>query len=479
MRKKYKEQKLKVYFEGNASEDVTGSMYFVDGENSKILLECGLSQTNNILADYRANTQKPKNFKIKELDYIFVMHNHADHSLRLPYLYKHGCKAKIIVPKGFISLFEIMAKDSAFIMEKDSEYLTKRHKKYFEPIYTEEDVYNCIQYMIEIDSTNKVELDKNISFRFTPAGHIINSMQLELWVKHCNKIKKIAYTSDLGNMSLPKYYSGKFNKMYNADLLIGECTYCNQKKRVSMRNRNTDLQKMKTIVLETMAKNGRVLITVFALNRTQNIITFLYELLYNEKDFTQKILIDSPLATKISKLFQEELLSDDDLEKWNKVCEWENLHFIEEYNESKFYRNSSEPLVVLACSGMLVGNGRSIQWLKEILGKRNSHIIFVGYTAENSLARKIQNEKATRNFTIDGCVRKNLANITDLKSFSSHMQKIDLLNYYGDFNADKIALVHGNKKDKLKFAEELKEKRSENNRTGKVIVVQKGFYVSI
>lgn len=79
---------------------VTGSMVFIETEDHKILVDAGLHQSNSKYDDFIINKRKYKEFKAKEIDYIFISHNHSDHFCLLPKLYKEGCRAKIIVSSG-------------------------------------------------------------------------------------------------------------------------------------------------------------------------------------------------------------------------------------------------------------------------------------------------------------------------------------------------------------------------------------------
>ena len=104
----------------------------------KILLECGLFQSNSLKNDYKINSRR-FDFKPSEIDYIFLEHLHIDHCGLIPRLYANGCEAKIIVPKGSKELFKIMAHDSAFIMSRDIETLQRKYKMDVSPIYTSDD----------------------------------------------------------------------------------------------------------------------------------------------------------------------------------------------------------------------------------------------------------------------------------------------------------------------------------------------------
>lgn len=133
---------------------------------------------------------------------------------------------------------------------------------------------------------------------------------------------------------------------------------------------------------------------------------------------------------------------------------------------------SSEPCVSLSASGFITA-GRSRQWVKTLLPNYKAHIIFVGYSSENSLASKIKHGKSQKTITIDGKPYPNRCSITDLHSFSGHMQRNDLLSYYSNIECEKICLVHGDFKAKCEFAKELQDCISNKNKSSKVISVNK------
>lgn len=464
--------KIRVRFIGGNSEDVTGSAILIEVSNYKILLEFGLFQSNNIYEDYEINNRR-LDFKPSEIDYIFLNHAHADHSLLVPRLYANGCKAKIITPKGATSLFEIMASDSAFIMSKDVEVISKKKKEPVAPIYIKDDVLESLKFFEEYPMDETIKLNDNISFRFTPSGHIINAAQLELWLSRNNQTKKILYTSDLGNISVPKHYANTFKPIEFANLVIAESTYGSpDKKSVTMKTREKDLEKIKAIVQNVCINDGhKVLIPIFALDRSQNILTCLYDIFGSYKDFNIPILIDSPLTIKLFNLYPS-LLCGSELEKFTEVMAWENIKFINSYEESIEWQNKKEPAIILAASGFMTA-GRSKQWAKVLLPKSREHILFVGYSSETSLAGRIKHGGEQKTVSIDGRPYANRCGITSLLSFTSHIQHDDMIDYYSGIRCEKIALVHGNFKGKIDFAKELREVISSRNNTSKVLAVNR------
>lgn len=194
--------KIKISFVGESANDVTGSCVHIQTSNRQILLECGSFQScGSTLENYKINN-KHFDFKPKEINYVFMMHNHVDHIGLIPKLYKNGCTSKIIAPIGTKPIAEILLRDSAHIMDTDAIELSEKFKRDYTPIYTESDVDRCLKYYTEYPIGEMIQLDEYIKFRFIPSGHILNSAQLELWVTEGNVTKKIGYTSDLGNIHI-------------------------------------------------------------------------------------------------------------------------------------------------------------------------------------------------------------------------------------------------------------------------------------
>jgi metallo-beta-lactamase family protein len=259
--------------------------------------------------------------------------------------------------------------------------------------------------------------------------------------------------------------------------LIGETTYARESRIANQKMRNKDLEKLEAAIWQTCIEDGaRVLIPVFANDRCQNMITILYDLFGDNDEFDMPVLIDSPMAIKICHEYTE-LLEGEDLEKWKKVLSWKNLHFVKDAIDSKEWRESQQPVVVLASSGMCV-KGRSVGWIGNMLSHSYDRIIFCGFAAENSLAATIKEGKQ-KTITVSGRRVANRCQITDLHSFSSHMQYDSLLKTYGAVECEKIVLVHGQMDGKIEFAKELQEEVSKNNNTSKVIICNKKYVLSL
>lgn len=469
--------KIKISFVGPAADDVTGSCIWIKTPDRQIILECGLHQScRSILENFKINNTHFE-FKPKEVNYLFVMHNHADHLCLAPRLYAKGCTAQMIMPQGSQQIAEILLRDSANIMKMDAEELSKKFKRDYNPIYTEGDVDVCLRHYTEYPIGEIIALDEYVKFRFIPSGHILNSAQIELWVTCGNLTKKIVYTSDLGNVHIKKYYTNTFEPTSKCDVLIGETTYAHTTKIASMKVREKDLEKLESAIRQTCIEDkARVLLPVFANDRCQNMLTYLYDIFGHDKSFDIPILVDSPMAQRCCIAYGA-MLEGEATRKWKEVLAWKNICFVEDHIESRGWRDANCPVVVLASSGMLV-KGRSVGWAYDMLPKAKDRIIFCGFSAEGSIGAIIKEGKQ-KSITISGKRRANRCQVTNLLSFTSHMQRDSLLHYYGSVQCEKIILVHGEMQGKIDFAKDLQEEISKNDNTSKVVVAQKGYTLSL
>lgn len=463
--------KIRVRFIGKSSTDVTGSCTVIEYEGKKILIECGLYQGGTDLEQYNINKSLFKKGRVKcsVVDYIVAGHCHADHTQLISLAVKEGFRGQILMPYGSKEIYSVMAIDSCNIMSRTAEDLSKRLKREYLPIYSEDDVKLSIELLRELPILEKIRLDDTLEIRFVPSGHIANACQIELWIKNNGNVKHILYTSDLGNRIVKQYYVKPYQQVQKSNLVIGECTYGEKGRSTTKKDREKDLEKVDSVIKSTCIDNSKkVLIPIFSLHRAQTILTMLWEM-YNDKDwFKIPILLDSPLAIKLTEIYKKQFSDNTNI---NNVLEWKNVKFLKEFQETEHWAKNNQPCIFLSASGMMVA-GRSKFVASQLLPNKDNHIIFVGYSVENSLASKIKSKK-TKTLKIDGKHVPCRCGITDLRSFSSHATYENLIETYTSGNFDKIALVHGNFNTKLSFCQDLQKELSKRNKTSRVICVNK------
>lgn len=452
-----------VSFIGNSSVDVTGSMHLIRFKKYVSIFDCGLIQLNDPLSSHRANAEQLKKIKPTEIDYIFLSHCHIDHSGLIPALFARGCHAHVYVPTGSIPFLKLLWYDSMKIMQSDCLKMQNKHGVKVSPFYNEEDIEKALNRCIEVNYESPYKINSDMEFTYYSAGHIIHSAQIYLVLKQGSIIKRVGYTGDIGGNSTKRYIDPKQTLPF-CDVLIGENTYNIPTRPNKPRDKFKDMEKISSVASEY----NKILIPVFSLQRCQELVTLLYEMWEaSALDHDIPIYIDSPLAQKICAIWDDE----DDGELWNRVWHWKNLHVINEWAESVALQNSHDHCIILCSSGFLNG-GRVVSHLKTVLPNRNNHILFVGYAGENNLASQIK--EGQKQVIVDGESIDNLANITELRSFSSHANYEELMEYYSEVRFNKLAIVHGEYFSKVEFCKTLQNKLSAQNKTSKVVCVNSG-----
>lgn len=440
-----------------------------------------IQDNSTILENYKANSAILNKIKSKSIEMVIVGHLHCDHIALIPMLFARGnTQARIIVPKNSTSILREMWYDCCYINQRDVETLNRRDDKSYTPLYTENEVEQALSHVEEIEVGNIISLDDNVSIRYTPAGHILCSCQTEVFINGGSHTRKILFTSDLGNTMIEdrKIFVEPFQKVNSANIVLGECTYGRRKGSMSKKDIELDRLKMKTVINQYCVDgHHRVLIPTFSLDRMPFIIGELYQIFGKDENFKIPILVDSPLANRLLDCYSS-ILEGDKKEKFDEMMSWKNIQRIITPEDSKAAIGDSSPKVILASSGMLTA-GRSLRWVQNILPKQEDCILFVGYAGGDTLAGKIKNCREQKTININGKPFKNKCQIVDLHSYSSHMQRKDLLNYYKGINTEKIYLVHGDTQARLEFKEDLEKEFEKCLKSTRVVIVNKGTKIKL
>jgi len=466
---------------GYSAQKVTGSCNIINWDNTTIAVELGgIQEGHTILSNYNMNKEMLSKIKPQQLDYIFVCHNHFDHIGLIPSVFSNGkCNAKIIVPTGSRLILQEMWMDSVKIMKKDCEYLSKKFNRCYKPFYTEEETNVALNQIVEFESDEVFKITDELSFRYTPAGHIMLSQQLELFVSINNHTSKILITSDLGNAITEdnRIFVENFKSISKSNIVIGESTYGLKSKRNTKKDLEKDFSKIKSVIEQFCIEcNNRVLIPTFSLDKTPIMIWILYEM-FKDKDFNIPIIVDSPLAIRLLRHYSS-ILQGDKKKKFDDMMNWKNLRLITEYEESAACIEDKSPKVIISSGGMLQ-SGRSVQWAQNIIPYENDCILFCGYCGVDTLGWRIKHAKSQKTIKINNKVVKNRCQIVELFSFSSHMQHNELLNYYKNIQADKIYLLHGDKESRIELKEELEKELRNMCKSTKVCVVNKSTVIRL
>lgn len=434
-------------FVGGNATDVTGSCTILRFNNIKLAIDMGLIQTNNIVADYRANRDMMKRIKPKTIHGVVITHNHADHVCGLLVAIHMGMNAYIYVPQGSLPIMRIMLEDCVKIMESDSTKLQNKYRIKASPLSTLEDVDKVMCRCVEVPFNKTTEIVGGAKLTYYDAGHIINSAQAIIEFKQGYIIKRVGITGDICNE--PKSKSVRpLQPLPKCDILISECTYSDPTRCYSMKK---DRWYDEQMILTAINQYHRILIPTFAQQRLEDILEVLAKL-----GVTKRVYVDTPLGERIYKAWPEPLDYEDKL----------NLKFVQSWEESQALQVSNESCIIVASSGMLTA-GRAVCYLKYLLPSANNAVLFIGYSAENTTATEIK--QGNKTIKVDGEVVPNRAQIYSLNSFSSHSNYNQLMKYLMELDYQKVCLVHSDYESKVVFANTLQNNLIVQGKSSRVI----------
>jgi metallo-beta-lactamase family protein len=422
---------------------VTGSKYQLELDNKKVLIDCGLFQGAKEL---RLRNWDHLPVKPAEIDFIIITHAHIDHTGYLPRVLRDGFRGKIICTHATEALMKIMLKDAAKLQEEEAIFAFKRgyskHKKP-EPLFTAEDAEAVLDLVESHPLEKKVDLFPSLSVIFHNAGHILGSAFIEARIKGNSQEKTIVFSGDLGRYDDPLMYPPV--SIDHADVLLIESTYGD---RINPMQKIED--DLTTIVQEAYKNNGAIVIPAFAVGRTQNLIYYFHKLMENKSIPTLPIYIDSPMAIRVTDLYET-------LGKHISLFDAPNIQYCNTQEMSKSLNAIKNSCIIISASGMCTG-GRILHHLAHRLPRENDTFLFAGYQAEGTRGRDIlEGEKSIRVFGEDIPVN---CHVREVHGLSAHADQSELLQWLGNFKkAPKMVfMIHGEEKVMTDFAKSIEKK---------------------
>jgi len=380
----------------------------------KILIDCGLRQGGTFC---ELDNFEPFAYDPKDVTAVLVTHAHIDHTGRLAQLAKYGFKGKVFSTPPTKDFAELLLLDSEHILKKEAERCNK------EPIYSASDVervhslWEGILYH-EHFSIGPFEIE------FVNAGHILGSASIIVKAEG----KTIVFSGDLGNIPTPFIKGTEY--ITHADYALIESAY-GGRIHEGADVREQTLEKM---INEVVRDKGVVMIPAFALERTQEMIYVINDLVENKRIPRVPVFIDSPLAIKLTAVYQkysrnswyfsEEVILQ--IKGGDAIFNFPGLSLSLTRHQSMAIANVPPPKIIIAGSGMSHG-GRIVHHEKRYLSNSNNVILLVGYQAQGSLGRKILD--GDKFVEILGEEISVLAKVKSIGGYSAHADQPQLLKW--------------------------------------------------
>lgn len=398
-----------------AARTVTGSCFELAAGGSRVLVDCGLFQGSRSL---EALNYEPFAFDPSKIDAVLLTHAHLDHSGLLPRLCREGYRGPIYCTGPTADLLAEMLPDSARLQEQETERRNRRADRAdeppIEPLYTIEDAERAIALTRHVPLDRMVRVADGIDARFWNAGHILGSASIEVTAGGVHTL----FSGDLGPGN--KSFHADPEGPAGIDHVLCESTYGDRERDpVTMEERRTLLEAEVEVAL---TRGGNLVIPVFALERTQELLLDLARLINEGRLKGTQVFIDSPLASRTTRVFSRHSRELEDL-GGGEVFAHPAFHFVETVQAS-IRLNAVSGAIILAASGMCEG-GRIRHHLRANLPRRESTILFVGFQAQGTLGRAILDGAARVRISGDDVAVR--AQVRRIDSYSAHADRGELI----------------------------------------------------
>lgn len=400
-----------------AAQTVTGSCFEIASGRRRLLVDCGLFQGSRSL---EALNREPFKFNPKQLSCVLLTHAHLDHSGLLPRIVAEGFNGTIWCTKPTLDLLAVMLPDAAKIEEQEIVRRNRRADRAdeppIEPLYLLSHVEKLLGLVRTVELEEEFGPVPGVRARLWNAGHILGAASVEVTFDGVN----LLFSGDLG----PEHKSFHLDPTgpRGIDHLFCECTYGDREREpVTIEDRRKLLE---AEVKKALAKGGNLVIPVFALERTQELLFDLATLMNRGRLARTPVFVDSPLASRATAVFQQYRHDLEDVGE-AEVFRHPSFHFVESV-EASMHLKAMSGAIILAASGMCEG-GRIRYHLIDNLPRRDSTIMFVGYQAQGTLGRAIL--EGARRVRISGRDAVVRAEIRRIDSYSAHADRRELIEW--------------------------------------------------
>jgi len=355
-----------------------------------------------------------------------------------------GFRGRIYSTEPTRDLAEIIILDALKVAQAEGEVFVA-------PLCTEGDIFAMMKFFTCLKYGEEKKINESVTLRMRDAGHILGSSIMEVWLKDGDKEKKLVFSGDIGNSPAaivkdPEFISG-------ADVVFVESTYGDRLHEPKEKGREV----LKEKIEEVIQKQGTLMIPIFALERTQELLYELNNWVENKKIPYIPVFLDSPLAIKATGIYKRyvdfyDTEAKELITKGDDLFDFKGLLMVNNPSQAGVAERAAPPKIILAGSGMFEG-GKIKSYLKKYLGDSANTLLIISFQPEGSLGKRLMNGEKT--VDVDGKMMRVKADIASILSFSSHGDRLALFNWVDAVKnptPKKIFIVHGEEEAGQSFA---------------------------
>lgn len=442
-----------------AAQTVTGSRYLLDADYTRFLVECGLYHERELRVRNWDHFPVPP----ETVSAVLLSHAHLDHCGLLPKFVREGFSSPIYCTAATADIARITLLDAAKLQEEDAEFKRRRHERegrrgpYPElPLYTTADAEASFPFLSPVKYGQPVRVGEGITATLHDAGHVLGSAMIRLQVKQNAETRTVIFSGDMGGWGKPIVRDPTL--FDEADYVVIESTYGDR----ILEKPDAIADSLEEVINSTVQAGGNIVIPSFALERAQDVLYYLSQLLNQKRIPSLPVFVDSPMAISITRVFASypELFDDEMTELMRdgrSPFDFPGLKLVRTAEESKQINQVKGSAIIIAGSGMCTG-GRIKHHLVTNISRPESTILFVGYQAEGTLGRLIVG--GAEEVRILGQYYPLKARVAQINGFSAHADRDQLLKWLTALHQPprRVFVTHGESSVSLRFADAIKEK---------------------
>jgi metallo-beta-lactamase family protein len=440
-----------------AARTVTGSCHLFESASGRFLVDCGLFQGQKTLKQLNYGAFP---FRPADIDAVLLTHAHIDHSGLLPKLVRNGFSGRILATRGTIDLCSYMLPDAGSIQESEVAALNRRNaargRAEVIPIYTQADAAASLQLFTPVDYEKWVDVIPGVRARYWNAGHLLGSASIEIEFADEDASRKplrVLASGDIGPDA--KLLQPDPDAPAGFDYVLSESTYGDRERPpITPDARRVRLARE---VRDAAARKGPLLIPAFAVERTQELIVDLVDLMERGEVPSAPIFLDSPLAIRATEVFRKHASSLDSAIDVRRLLNSSQLRFTETVDESKAIAKLTGFHIIIAASGMCDA-GRIRHHLRNWLWNARATVLLTGFQAQGTLGRfLVGGASAVR---IQGNEIKVAAQIRSIDDYSGHADGSELARWIAARRPVQrgLFLVHGEERAIAGLTEHISER---------------------
>ncbi|CDK38863.1 Protein similar to polyadenylation specificity factor, MJ1236 type [Halorubrum sp. DM2] len=418
--------------------EVGRAAFILNTAETRILIDCGDKPGAEGEVPY-LQVPEALGAGAQNIDAVVLTHAHLDHSALVPLLFKYGYDGPIYTTEPTRDLMGLLTLDYLDVAAKDGRT----------PPYESAQVRDAIKHTIPLEYGDVTDVAPDVKLTFHNAGHILGSAVTHFHIG--DGLYNVAFSGDI-HYEDTRLFNGAVNDFPRVETLVLESTYGGRNDYQT--DQEDSEEALKEVINETYEQGGKVVIPAFAVGRSQEIMLVLEEAMREGEIPEMPVHLDGMIweATAIHTTYPEYLR--DDLRD-RIFHEDENPFLADQFNHIDAGEDERQDVadgdqcIIVSTSGMIEG-GPIMSWLRHIGPDPDSNLVFVGYQAQGTLGRRIQN--GWDEIPVDGWGGGSRGDTLTLQmgtevvdGFSGHADRQGLENFVKTMNPrpEKVLCVHG------------------------------------